>query len=271
MNSSQMRRRDDSTSATESPVVVTVGGVDPSAAAGIGRDLLTASDLGAVVRLVGTAWTEQSAAGVRSVEARSADAVEQAVRIAVRAPAPGAVKVGMIPGPAVADALVRGLEGYGGPVVVDPVLAASSGGALWQGPLEALWPILRRATLVTPNAPEAAALTGRPVETLADARAAAAALRAAGIAAVLIKGGHLRETADQRITDVLVTAEGERTLVRQRSVGPSPRGTGCALSTAIAVGLASGQPLAAAVERATEWLAARIAGAVERDGARRLS
>ena len=144
------------------------------------------------------------------------------MRIAVRAPAPGAVKIGMVPGPAVAEALVRGLEGYAGPVVVDPVLAASSGGALWQGPLEALWPILRRATLVTPNAPEAAALSGRPVETLDDARAAAAALRAAGIAAVLVKGGHLGETADGTITDVLVTAEGERLFTRQRERRAEP-------------------------------------------------
>jgi hydroxymethylpyrimidine/phosphomethylpyrimidine kinase len=221
--------------------------------------------------LVGTAWTEQSAGGVRSVEARSAEAVEQAVRIALRAPAPGAVKIGMVPGPAVAAALVRGLDGYEGPVVVDPVLAASSGGALWQGPLEALWPLLRRATLVTPNAPEAAALSGRRVETLDDARAAAAALRAAGIAAVLIKGGHLSEAPDGTVTDLLVSAEAEQAFTRARSVGPSPRGTGCALSTAIAVERASGRPLVAAIERATAWLADRIAGAVERDGARRLS
>lgn len=252
-------------------MVVTAGGVDPSAAAGIGRDLLTASDLGAVARLVGTAWTEQSASGVRSVEPRSADAVEQAVRTALRAPVPGAVKIGMIPNPGVADALVRGLEGYAGPVVIDPVLAASSGGALWQGPLEALWPILRRATLVTPNAPEAAALVGRPVETLADARAAVAAMRVAGIAAVLIKGGHLAASAEGTVTDLLVTAEGERRFARPRIAGPSPRGTGCALSTAIAIELAAEQPLYAAIERATQWLAARIASAVERDGARRLS
>jgi hydroxymethylpyrimidine kinase/phosphomethylpyrimidine kinase len=193
------------------------------------------------------------------------------MRIAVRAPVPGAVKIGMIPGPEVAAALVRGLEGYAGPVVVDPVLAASSGGALWQGPLEALWPILRRATLVTPNAPEAAALTGRPIETVADARAAAAALRANGIAAVLIKGGHLEKSADGTVTDLLVTAEGEHLFTRPRSTGPSPRGTGCALSTAIAVGLAAGQPLSDAVEYAAGWLAARIASAVQRDGATRLS
>ncbi len=170
-----------------------------------------------------------------------------------------------------ADALVRGLEGYSGPVVVDPVLAASSGGALWQGPLEALWPILRRAALVTPNAPEAAALTGRRIETVADARAAAAALRTAGIAAVLIKGGHLEKSADGTVTDLLVTTAGEQAFTRPRSAGPCPRGTGCALATAIAVGLAAGQPLAAAVEGATGWLAERIARAVERDGATRLS
>ncbi len=270
MNSSQMRTRDDSTAATSSTVVVAVGGVDPSVAAGLGRDLLTASDLGAVVRLVGTAWTEQSAAGVRSIEARTADAVEQAVRWAVRAPAPGAVKIGMVPGPAVAEAIRRGLDGYTGPVVVDPVLAASSGGALWQGPLEALWSVLRRATLATPNALEATVLTGRPIETLADARGAAAALRAAGIGAVLVKGGHLPENPDGTITDVLATAEGERLLTRARTAGPSPRGTGCALSTAIAVELAAGRTTVAAIERATEWLAARIERAVERDGERRL-
>jgi hydroxymethylpyrimidine/phosphomethylpyrimidine kinase len=271
MNSSQMPRGDNSAPARERPVVVTVGGVDPSGAAGLGRDLLTASDLGAVARLVGTAWTEQSATGVRSVEARSAEAVEEAVRIALRSPAPGAVKIGMVPAPAVAAALVRGLDGYEGPVVFDPVLAASSGGALWQGPLEALQPLLRRATLVTPNAPEAAALSGQPIETLDEARVAAAALRAMGIAALLVKGGHLRPTPDGTVTDLLATAEGEHRFVRQRSAGPSPRGTGCALSTAIAVELASGRPLVVAIERATDWLAARIAAAVERDGARRLS
>src|SRR5437868_15124461 len=94
MNSSQMRSGDNSAPAREvvlrCPVVVTVGGVDPSGAAGLGRDLLTACDLGAVARLVGTAWTEQSAEGVRSIEAGSAGAVEQAVRIALRAPAPRA-------------------------------------------------------------------------------------------------------------------------------------------------------------------------------------
>src|SRR5258708_1972934 len=113
-----------------------------------------------------------------------------------RAPVPGGVKIGMDPTPAVASASLRSLESFAGPVVVDPVLAASSGGALWQGPLEALAPLLRRATLITPNAPEAAALTGQPVATLADAGTAAATLRARAIPAVLVKGGHLGGGAD---------------------------------------------------------------------------
>jgi hydroxymethylpyrimidine/phosphomethylpyrimidine kinase len=274
MNSSQMRRRladgSNVNSDAAAPVVVVMGGVDPSAAAGLGRDLLTARALGAAVRLVGTAWTEQSDRGVRSIEARDPSAVERAVEWAIRAPAPGAVKIGMIPNPAVASAILRGLEAFPGPVVLDPVLAASSGGALWQGPLEALAPLLRRATLITPNAPEAAALAGQAVATLVDVSQAAATLRARGIPAVLVKGGHLGGGDGDPVTDVLATAAGERRYARPRAPGPSPRGTGCALATAIAVELASGRSLEDAIERATAWLAARIAGAFDLDGARRL-
>jgi hydroxymethylpyrimidine kinase/phosphomethylpyrimidine kinase len=281
MNSSQMRRRSEDPSGGGDgdrrpvvvPVIVTIGGVDPSAAAGLGRDLLTAAELGAMVRWVGTAWTEQSRGGVRSVEARAAEAVEDAVRWAIRPPAPGAVKIGMVPGPAVAAAILRGLEDFTGAVVVDPVLAASSGGALWQGPLEPLVALLRRATLATPNTPEAMTLSGRSIATLADACRVAAELRATGIAAVLVKGGHLPpgEGGADRVTDVLVSAAGERRYARPRHPGPSPRGTGCALATAVAVELAAGRTLEEAIERATAWLAMRIAGAFEADGARRLS
>jgi hydroxymethylpyrimidine/phosphomethylpyrimidine kinase len=209
------------------------------------------------------------------VEPRAAGAVEEAVRWALRAPAPGAVKIGMVPDPAVAAAIARGLEGFAGAVVVDPVLAASSGGALWQGPLEPLVALLRRATLATPNTPEAAALSGHPVETLADAGRAAAELYASGIAAVLVKGGHLPagdgDGGDRVVTDILASAAGERRYVHARHPGPSPRGTGCALATAIAVELGAGRDLETAIERATTWLAARIAAAFESDGARRLS
>ena len=264
MNWSQMRTLPDS------PVVVAIGGIDPGSGAGLGRDLLTACALGAAVRMVGTAWTEQGDGRVRSIEARAASAIEDAVRWAVRG-APGAVKVGMVPGPDAAEAIVRGLVGFRGAVVVDPVLVASSGGALWEGPLDRLGPLLRRATLVTPNAPEAAALAGRPVRTLPDAAAVAAQLCASGIAAVLVKGGHLDDVgAGEVVTDLLATPRGQRSYQRRRAPGPGPRGTGCALATAVAVGLATGLSLELAIGEATTWLADRISRAVEQDGERRL-
>jgi len=224
--------------------------------------------------LVGTAWTDQGPDGVRSVEPRAPEAVEDAVRWGLRPPSPGAVKIGMVAGPDQAAAILRGLEGFSGPVVVDPVLSASRGGALWDGPPAALQWLLRRAALATPNAPEAAVLAGHPVRTVAEAAQAAAELHRAGTAAVLVKGGHLgdpdNEGTSGTVTDVLVTADGERRYERPRLPGASPRGTGCTLASAIAVGLARGRDLVAAIDEATTWLAARRRSAFDADGERRL-
>ena len=106
------------------------------------------------------------------VEPRAPDAVRDALAEALATLRPGAVKIGMAVGPATAAALVEGLGDYAGPVVVDPVLASSRGGALWAGAPRELLPLLRRATVVTPNAGEAAALAGVPVTTLAEAERA---------------------------------------------------------------------------------------------------
>jgi hydroxymethylpyrimidine/phosphomethylpyrimidine kinase len=275
MNSSQMRN------AAPTPVVVTIGGMDPGAGAGLGRDLLTATARGAAVRMVGTAWTEQSPDGVFSIEPRDPAALEDAVRRALRAPTPAAVKVGMLPGPIQADAILRGLVGFAGPLVVDPVLYASHGGALWGGAPEQLMPLLRRASLVTPNVIEAAALTGHAIARLGDASAAARMLRAAGVSAVLVKGGHLPDEGGDQVIDLLATAAGERRYARRRILGQvpgqpdpgqpaNPRGTGCALATAIAIDLGTGYALEDAIERAATWLAGRIAASAEIDGERRL-
>jgi hydroxymethylpyrimidine/phosphomethylpyrimidine kinase len=130
-------------------------------------------------------------------------------------------------------------------------------------------PLLRRAALATPNAGEAGALAGRPVRDLAGAEAAGASLRAQGVAAVLVKGGHLGEPSDA-VTDVLLSAAGVRRLTHPRLPGPSPRGTGCALATAVAVGLGRGQSLEAAVESAIAWLVQAIAAATDVGGERHL-
>jgi len=164
----------------------------------------------------------------------------------------------MAVGPATAAALVDGLAGYAGPVIIDPVLATSRGGPLWAAPAAELLPLLRRATLVTPNAPEAAALTGAGVATVAEAEAAGRVLVAtAGLQAVLVKGGHLPAEGDVA-TDVLVTAKTILRLAHAHVPGANPRGTGCALATAIAIELGRGRVLSAATEAAAAWLAAEI-------------
>jgi hydroxymethylpyrimidine/phosphomethylpyrimidine kinase len=168
-----------------------------------------------------------------------------------------AVKIGMVAGGSIAAAIVSGLDAWQGPVVFDPVLRASGGGSLFEGKPADLLPLIRRATLLTPNLAEAAWLTGRVVESLDHARYAAQTLAGWGQAAVLVKGGHLCGPA----TDVLHSPSGERLFAGARLPGKNPRGTGCALATAIAVGLALGQPLDRAVDSAKVWLAGRIQAA----------
>ena len=255
---------------TKGPVaVVVVGGVDPSGGAGLLRDVATAAARGAQAHAVGTAWTAQGD-GLHRVEPRAPQAVGQALAETIATVQPAAVKIGMAVGPATAAALVEALADYAGPVVVDPVLATSRGGALWAGEPEELVPLLRRAMLVTPNATEAAEIAGHQVQTGAGAEAAAQFLMTRHrLAAVLVKGGHLDE-AEATVTDVLVSADGTRRWSRARVAGAAPRGTGCALATAIAVELGRGLALPAAIETAGDWLAGAIASAVSVGGERQL-
>lgn len=243
--------------------IAVVGGVDPGGGAGLLRDLFTAVARGARPHAIGTAWTDQ-AAGVHRVEPRPAEAIRTALRELVGRPDPvRAVKVGMAVDRATAAAIVDGLGGYDGPVVVDPVLESTRGGALWRGEPREMLPLLRRASLATPNAAEAAALTGSPVETADDAESAGRRLvDSDGVAAVLVKGGHLR-FGDEAVemTDVLVTRARTYRFTHPRLPGPGPRGTGCALATAIAVELASGADLPTAIDTATSWLTTAIARA----------
>jgi hydroxymethylpyrimidine/phosphomethylpyrimidine kinase len=239
--------------------VVLVGGLDPGTGAGVARDLLTAASLAVGTIVIGTAWTEQDATAVRAVEPRQPDRVRASLAAALtRAGQNGsAMKIGMVATGAIAQAILAASTSFGGPIVYDPVLRASSGGSLYDGNRETVLALASRATLVTPNLDEAAWLLGRPVETESDARTAARDLHAMGMHAVLVKGGHLAGAA----TDVLFSSDGEQLLSSPRSPGPSPRGTGCALATAIAVELARGQPLDAAVATAKAWLAKRIEAA----------
>lgn len=241
-------------------IVVAVGGLDPGGGAGVVRDLLTARTLGARVLIVPTAWTAQSpATGVRSVEPRAPAALTRAISEALAdggaPPARVAVKLGMMPDAAAARAAMEALAGFTGPVVLDPVLGASNGGALYDGDPRALLALAARSWVVTPNAGEAERLTGERVADLDGATRAGRRLIEAGAAAALIKGGHLSGAA---AIDVLITAQRTRHFAAPRLSGPPVRGTGCALATALAVALARGAELEAAVAGAKAWLHAAL-------------
>ena len=257
MNEDQREFRGESRDALEAPVLA-VGGLDPGGGAGLVRDFLTAETLGARAFLVGTAFTLQTAGGLARLEPRSPSVLAQDLALAVTAFRPAAVKVGMVGNGALAAAVVDGLAGFAGPVVFDPVLGASRGGALYQGDTAGLGPLIARATLVTPNLDEAAFLSGMAVSDRASARKAAVALLQAGAAAVLVKGGHYR---DGGADDLLITATGEREFPAPRLQGLSPRGTGCSLATAIAIGLGRGHSLEDAIAAAKHWLWGAIAAA----------
>jgi len=245
----------------DSTLVVVAAGVDPGGGAGLLRDLLTVRALGARAEGIETAGTLQGPA-VHQVDPRSPESVRRALAQAIATLRPGAVKIGMAVGPATAAALIEGLGDYAGPVVVDPVLQSSRGGPLWAGAARELLPLLRRATVATPNAGEAAALSGLPVTTCAEAgRAGRRLVDGDGLRAVLVKGGHLAGS-DGPVTDVLVSADGIEKFPRPRIAGAIPRGTGCALASALAVLLARGLPLGEAVRDAGDWLAPRVAAAV---------
>jgi hydroxymethylpyrimidine kinase/phosphomethylpyrimidine kinase len=248
--------------------IVAIGGIDPSGGAGLVRDFVTAEALGATAVLVATAFTTQSSRGVVGFEPRTPAGLLAAIEdaLGVAAGRPVAVKIGMVGEPALAGAIVAGLRAFDGPVVFDPVLAASSGGSLFRGDRAELGPLCARASLLTPNLAEAGLLTGLPVRTLEDARAAALQLRAAGAAAVLVKGGHLEGAA----VDLLLSPTGERQFSAARLPGASPRGTGCALATALAIALAGGTPLEQAAAAAKDWLTERIRTARDVGGERRL-
>jgi hydroxymethylpyrimidine/phosphomethylpyrimidine kinase len=168
-----------------------------------------------------------------------------------RWPRPLAIKLGLVPD-ALAETVAELVAHAGAPVVLDPVLRASDGGSLGATP-QGLAPLLAIATLVTPNRDEALALLDDPSLAVAPASALATALgRRFPTTAILLKDGH--GTDPTRVTDRLIRGAQVLEHARPRVPGPDPRGTGCALATAIAVRLAVGAALDHAVTEAIAWL-----------------
>jgi hydroxymethylpyrimidine/phosphomethylpyrimidine kinase len=246
-------------------LVLTIAGSDPSGGAGLELDLKVLALHGLHGAAVATCLTLQDARALVSVV--PVPWQEGRARLErLRSAAPfGAVKIGMVPDVDWIDGLARLLSrGSSPPIVLDPVVAPTIGPRILSGAaLRRLRRrLLPRADLLTPNANEAAALLGTTARAVArDPDAAARALLELGPKSVLLKGGHLIERRDRVVVDRLRGAAGDRDLKLRRQPGPSPRGTGCALASAIAAGLARGANVADAVLAAQRWLARARAAA----------
>jgi hydroxymethylpyrimidine/phosphomethylpyrimidine kinase len=264
-----------------SPHVLVIAGLDPSGGAGLLADVRTLAEHGVGALGVATALTEQGHAGVAAVNPVAADLVGRQVAALLAGEPVDAVTIGMLGSGATAAAVDAALAaaahaGVAPPVVLDPVLRASSGMALCGADeaegCAALLALLPQAALVTPNALEAAALVGRPPPaTVAEAVALAQALTGRGARAVLLKGGHLPAAATPgECVDVLVDGAGPPQLLSGPRLAAGAHGTGCALATAIAAYLARGAALEGAVRAARAFLAERLAHAETRGRARYL-
>ena len=238
------------------PVVLSIAGSDSSGGAGLQADLKTIHAHGAYAATVVTAITAQNTRGVQATFSLTADVVSAQLRSVFEDLHVGAVKTGMLPDAATIEVVASALrEHLGPPVVVDPVLRASSGRALMEADgLEALTrELFPLATLVTPNIPEASHFYGAPLENIAHTEAAARALGEAWGCAVLIKGGHLPD--DQDPIDTLFAAGEVQTFRGFRLSVTHSHGTGCCLASAIAAQLAFGATLPYAISEAKAFVA----------------
>jgi hydroxymethylpyrimidine/phosphomethylpyrimidine kinase len=244
------------------PIALTIAGSDSSGGAGVQADLKTFAAFGVYGASVITALTAQNTQGVAGIHQVPADFVTAQMNAVFGDLDVKAVKIGMVSQRAVIEAIVAGLARWSPKhVVLDPVMVATSGDRLLvPDAIEALGTrLIPRASLITPNLPEAAALLDEPIassETQIESQGKR--LLAMGASAVLIKGGH--GTGEKSI-DYLFRQAGVVALAAPRIATKNTHGTGCSLSSAIAAGLAKGEDLETAVRTAKIWVTAAIAAA----------
>lgn len=250
------------------PIVLTIAGSDSSGGAGIQADIKTISALGCYAASVVTAVTAQNTLGVTAVHAIPPAMVTAQIKAIMEDIPPHAIKTGMLPDADTVQAVVHALEYANIPLVVDPVMKASSGHALTkEGLAEAIKTILLPVTtLVTPNLNEAEVLTGLSVTTVPDMKKAAEKILAYGCKAVLVKGGHL--TGGNCVDVYLDQTGNEETFEAPIISSPNLHGTGCTLSAAITSFLALHYPLTMAIAVAKTYIGEAIeAGKLATTGA----
>lgn len=237
--------------------VLVIAGTDSSGGAGLVRDVCTLRDLGVEALCAVTAVTAQSHRQFRSSHPVPPERIFEQMLAALESRDVQAIKIGMLGSAAAVEAVAEGLEQVPHvPVVLDPVLRSTSGGVLLDATGETamrrrLFPL---TAVLTPNIPEAAHLVGAGQGEAADCASLlgwATKLLAQGPKAVLIKGGH---AGGAEAADLLADSAGQRCWLTSARLPGAMRGSGCALASGIAAGLALGQPLAAACEAARQYV-----------------
>lgn len=231
--------------------VLIVAGSDSGGGAGVQADIKTVTALGGYASTALTALTAQNTLGIFGIVAVAPDFVRQQMDVVLGDIGADCIKTGMLFDASIIAAVADCLEAMEArvPLVVDPVMLATSGARLLDPPaVDTLTRrLISRATVLTPNVPEAEALLGRSIGGVADMRDAAMALARLGAEIVVLKGGHL---AGEIVRDVVVEGDESYVLESPRIETRNTHGTGCTLASAIATGLAQGLTSRAAIERA---------------------
>ena len=241
---------------------LTIAGSDCSGGAGIQADLKTMTMNGVYAMSAITALTAQNTTGVRAIQESTPDFLKQQIDAVFEDIYPDAVKIGMVASSELIRVIADRLRYYNAKnVVVDTVMVATSGSALMKNDavktlVEELLPV---STLVTPNIPEAQVLSGLTIETKEDMIAAAKQIGNGYNCAVLLKGGHSINDAN----DLLYTNSEFVWFNGKRIDNPNTHGTGCTLSSAIASNLAKGYTLAESVQRAKDYISGALAAMLD--------
>ena len=241
---------------------LTIAGSDSSGGAGIQADIKTMTMNGVYAMSAITALTAQNTTGVRAIQESTPDFLKQQIDAVFKDIYPDAVKIGMVASRELIRVIADSLRYYDAKnVVVDPVMVATSGSALMKNDavqtlIEQLLPI---ATVVTPNIPEAQVLSAMEILTSEDMYTAAKKIGDSYGCAVLLKGGHSINDAND-----LLYANGEFTWFEGKRIdNPNTHGTGCTLSSAIASNLAKGFALAESVQRAKEYISGALSAMLD--------
>jgi hydroxymethylpyrimidine/phosphomethylpyrimidine kinase len=253
------------TSRTPVPIALTIAGSDPSGGAGLQADLKTFHQHRVYGTAVVSLVTVQSTRSVARVEVLSETLVAEQLDHLLADIRPGAAKTGALGGRGVIEVVAARAAAFDFPLVVDPVMVSKHGHALLEpSAVEALVRALfPRTFLLTPNGPEAEALLGREVRTVAQAREAARRLADLGPPNVLVKGGHLE---GGEVVDVLWAGGALHELAGPRVLSTHTHGTGCTTSAAITARLARGEAVEQAVEGAWAWVKEALADPPEVGG-----